>query len=128
MKSKTLPSWVINLFFIIGLVSAFLFRLLIFFNYYYSSLSRVVWYLGVIGYLLFFGFRYYIAHKRRKTIIRNDLIKNVLESDMDDHNRDEVVYLLRSILKSKEVFNYIFIFAVSLFAIVLDIFLTIINS
>jgi len=127
MKSKTLPSWIINLFFVIGLVSALLFRLLIFFNYYYSWLARYVWYAGVTGYLLFFGFRYYISRKRRRTILQNDLIEKVAASDMDDDYREEVIYLLQSIIKSKEMFNYVFIFAVSFLAIVLDIVLSLIK-
>ena len=128
MKSKTLPPWIINLFFVIGLVSAFLFRLLIFFNHYYSSLSRPVWYLAVSGYLMFFGFRYYISRKRRKTIIKNDLIIKVAESNLEDHYKSEVNYLLQSILKSKEVFNYIFIFGVSILAIVADLILSFLDK
>lgn len=127
MKSKTLPSWVINLFFIIGLVSAFLFRLLIFFNYYYTSLSRIVWYLGVTGYLIFFGFRYYISFKRRRTILKNKLTEKVADSDISKEYKDEIIYLLDSIIKSKEMFNYVFIFVVSFLAIIADITLTILK-
>lgn len=122
-QSKTLPPWVINLFFILGLLSAFLFRALIFFNHFAPSWSRPAWYGGVIGYLLFFGYRYYISHKRRVSIIDNRLMEKVLASDMGPNDKDEIVYLFQSIIKSKEMFNYIFIFAVSLFAIVADIVL-----
>ncbi|MGM0418545.1 MAG: hypothetical protein ACQEQS_07475 [Thermodesulfobacteriota bacterium] len=123
MKSKTLPAFVINGFFIIGLVSALLFRMMIFFDYYSPFLGKIIWYCAVIGYLFFFGFRYYISHKRRKTILKNNLTEKVKNSDMDDNSRDEVVYLLNSIIKSKEMFNYIFIFAVSIIAIAADIIL-----
>lgn len=123
MKSKTLPTYVINSFFIIGLLSALLFRTMIFFDYYSPFLSKVIWYCAVIGYLFFFGFRYYISHKRRKTILKNNLTEKVKTSDMDDQSRDEVVYLLDSIIKSKEMFNYIFIFVVSIIAIAADIIL-----
>ncbi|MBU1171871.1 MAG: hypothetical protein KKD44_20135 [Proteobacteria bacterium] len=127
MKSKTLPPWVINLFFMIGLVSAFLFRLLIFFNYYYTSWSRGVWYCGVMGYLFFFGFRYYISHKRRQSIIQNNLTEKVAASNIEADDKDEIIYLFQSLLRSKEMFNYIFIFSVSLLAIVADIFLTLLR-
>jgi len=124
VKSKTLPSFVINGFFITGLISALLFRLLIFFDDYSPLLRKGVWYSAVIGYLFFFGFRYYISYKRRKTILVNNLAEKVKKSDLDDHSRDEVIYLLNSIIKSKEMFNYIFIFAVSMVAIAADIFLS----
>lgn len=123
IKSKTLPSWVINLFFIIGLASALLFRVLIFFNSYDPSLSRIIWYCGVVGYLLFFGFRYYISHKRRQSVIHNNLTEKVRSSDLTPDDKDEIIYLFQSIVKSKEMFNYIFIFAVSLLAILADIIL-----
>ena len=100
-----------------------MFRALIFFNHYAPSWSRPAWYTGVLGYLFFFGYRYYISHKRRVSISRNRLIEKVLESDLLPDDKDEIVYLFQSILKSKEMFNYIFIFAVSLVAIVMDIIL-----
>ncbi len=123
MKSNTLPAWVINLFFIIGLISAFLFRLLIFFNYYYTQYSRIVWYSAVVGYICFFGYRYYISLKRRRTILQHALPQKVADSNIDEIYRDEVIYILNSITKSKEMLNYVFIFSVSFIAIVLDIVL-----
>lgn len=122
-KSKTLPPWVINFFFFLGLLSAFLFRALIFFNHYAPKWSRPAWYVGVVGYLLFFGYRYYISHKRRVSITQNRLMEKVRASDLASDDKDEIVYLFQSILKSKEMFNYIFIFSVSLVAIVMDILL-----
>lgn len=127
-SSKTLPPAVINLFFVIGLISAFLFRALFFFNYYYSSLSHVVWYCAVTGYLFFFGFRYYISRKRRHTIIMNNLLNKVAASDIDPADREEISYILESVIKSKEIFNYVFIFAVSVLAISVDIVLMVMRS
>lgn len=121
--TKTLPPWVINFFFFLGLLSAFLFRALIFFNHFAPSWSRPAWYGGVIGYLLFFGYRYYISHKRRMSILQNRLMEKVQASNIDPDDKSEIVYLFQSIIQSKEMFNYIFIFSVSLIAIVADIVL-----
>ena len=126
--SKTLPPAVINLFFILGLISALLFRSLFLFNYYYSSLSHVVWYCAVTGYLFFFGFRYYISRKRRRTIIMKNLLDKVTASDIAPADRDEINYILQSIIKSKEMFNYVFIFVVSIVAISVDIVLMVMRS
>lgn len=54
--------------------------IIIIFNYFWQPMGRVVWYCGVMGYILFFGFRFYISRKRRRVIIENDLI-NKLEED-----------------------------------------------
>jgi hypothetical protein len=127
LSPKTLPPWTINFFFVVGLVSALMFRLLIFFNYYYTSLARPAWYCGVIGYLIFFGFRYYISHKRRQVILRYSLVEKVNASNIAAHDKDEIIYLFQSIVKSKEMFNYIFIFAVSLIAILTDLILAVLK-
>ncbi|MCD6389670.1 MAG: hypothetical protein J7L69_09675 [Desulfobulbaceae bacterium] len=50
---QTLPPLVINLFFVIGLVSALSFRLLIGVKELQPELFRPVWYVGIIGYILF---------------------------------------------------------------------------
>ena len=121
MNSKTVPQWIINLVFAIGLISALLFRLLIFFNDKYPSYGRIVWYSAVIGYIIFFGYRYYISQKRRKAIIAHDLAKKISDSNIEPGSRNELLYLIDSLMKSKERINYVFIFSVSLIVIITDI-------
>lgn len=83
---------------------------------------RLVWYLAVLGYIIFFGFRFYIASKRRSAIIENKLIEKMDAVDcIAENDRKEIQYLLNSIIKSKEIYNYLFIFIVSILAIALDI-------
>ncbi|MDC7224956.1 MAG: hypothetical protein PQJ60_14505 [Spirochaetales bacterium] len=124
MATKTLPPWVIGTFFYIGLVSATLFRLIIFLNRVNLFYARLAWYVGVVGYILFFGFRFYIAKKRRRTIEENDLISKLKASDMDSDSKREIEYILKSLIKSKEIFNYRYIFVTSAAAILLDLVLT----
>lgn len=128
MRSRLFPKWVINTFFILGLISAFCFRLLVFFNYYFQEYGRVVWYIGILGYIFFFGFRFYISIKRRRTISEHNLQKVIEDSDIPGERKADLIYLVNSISKSKEVFNYIFIFILSGIAIVLDLVLKAISS
>lgn len=122
----TVPTYVINLFFVIGLFSALSFRMLIVFSHIKTELFRPVWYVGIIGYVFFFMYRYIISEKRKKAIHDYDLITK-LQKDLclTEEDREVVVYLLSSIKKSRENINYLFIFGLSIVAIVTDILLTV---
>ena len=122
MPHRTLPKSIINLFFLIGVFSAIAFRSLTIIDSLGSNLVRLVWYLAVIGYVIFFGFRFFIASKRRSAILENKLIEKMDDVDcIAENDREEIKYLLNSLIKSKEIYNYLFIFVVSILAIALDI-------
>jgi hypothetical protein len=122
---KTLPKFVINGFFIVGIFSATLFRALVVINRLAPEIGRVVWYFAVFGYILFFGYRYMIARKRRKTIRESRLIESVEQSGIDEQKKNEILYIMNSLVKSKEMFNYVYIFVVSFIAILIDVLLNI---
>lgn len=122
----TLPSSFINLFFIVGLLAAFSFRILIVLPHVRPELFRPVWYLGTFGYVLFFLYRYAISQKRRNTIENYALIPKLKQQGtLSEDERQAIVYLLSSIKKSRENLNYLFIFLLSILAIGLDVVLSI---
>lgn len=121
----TLPSSFINLFFLVGVVAAFAFRILIVLPHIRPDLFRPAWYLGTIGYVLFFLYRYAISQKRKHTIENYELIPKLKQqTQLSDNERQAVVYLLSSIRKSRENLNYLFIFLLSVLAIALDVLLS----
>lgn len=121
MPPQTVSPSVINLFFVVGLIAACSFRVLIVFSHSYQSLFRPVWYLGTIGYLLFFLYRYMISRKRKRAIEQYDLIEKLKSAGpLSEVDREVLVYLLSSIRKSRENLNYLFIFGLSFLAIIAD--------
>ena len=123
-RPHTVPPFVIYLFMVIGLLSAVAFRLLTIINRIDPALMRPVWYLGVIGYILFFAYRYYITEKRKMTIIDNRLLEKIREPDtLDPEDRERIEYVLSSLVKSKENINYLFIFVLSVLAVGADLLL-----
>lgn len=121
---QTVSPFVITLFFVIGLVSAFAFRVLIVFVYLRPEWFRPTWYVGIVGYTLFFLYRYRISQKRKKAVDDYRLIEKLEQGvPLENIDRQVLVYLLSSIRKSRENLNYLFIFALSLLAVVLDIVL-----
>ena len=122
------PRSVIYGFFILGLLSAIAFRIIIVFQHIEPSWVRPVWYAGTLGYLIFFLYRFSISKKRKNAISDYDLI-NKLKTDncLSDKDREVVSYLLASIQKSMEDLNYFIIFILSILAIAADIVLTLIK-
>jgi hypothetical protein len=118
----TLTGPVIHAFFFIGVFSAVAFRVIIVLQHVEPAWVRPVWYAGVIGYIFFFLYRYYISKKRKKAIRDYDLIGKLKANVcLSDDDRDVVIYLLSSIIKSMEDLNYYIIFILSLLAIAADI-------
>ena len=121
---KTVPSFVVYLFLVIGLLSAVAFRLVTIINTFCPSLLRPVWYFGVIGYIFFFAYRYHISEKRKTAIRANRLLEKIqAPGEITGEDRALIAYVLASIIKSKENLNYLFIFILSIAAVAVDIIL-----
>ena len=126
---RTLPQYVINSFFILGAVSGLAFRSIIVFNHLNPSMVRPVWYCGVIGYIFFFLYRYAISQRRKRAVSQYDLISKIQAGEkLSDEDKRVAVYLLSSIEKSRENLNYLFIFILSITAVILDILLSMLIS
>ncbi len=124
-KPRPVSPWTINLFFIIGIISSISFRVIILFQNIEPSWVRPTWYAGVIGYFLFFMYRYYISEKRRKAIKEYGLIEKISEGKTLTPEEIEVsAYIMKSIVKSRENINYFFIFILSFIVIAIDIAMT----
>lgn len=121
---KILPKPIIIGFFLLGLLSSVAFRAIILFQKYRPSWVRPLWYFGVIGYMAFFIYRYYISQRRKRTIAQSSIIEKLRAGDtLSADDREAALYLLNSIRKSQEDWNYLAIFVLSILAIVLDLIL-----
>ncbi|MCX8030077.1 MAG: hypothetical protein N3A59_00665 [Thermodesulfovibrionales bacterium] len=116
---------IIYSFLMIGITSAIAFRVITILQNFNPVWVRPAWYTGVIGYMLFFLYRYYISIKRKKAVEKYNLIKKVqTNACLTDEDRQVVIYLLNSIHKSPENINYLIIFILSCIAIAVDLYLT----
>lgn len=119
-----MPASIIHSFFIIGLLSSLSIRLIILFKHLQPDFIRPAWYCGVIGYVFFFAYRYYITLKRKRLIINNGLISKIGSlQELASNDRELLEYVVTSIVKSREHINYMFIFASSIVAIIIDLIL-----
>ncbi len=121
---KVVPKPVIVGFFILGLLSSVAFRALILLQKYNPEWVRPVWYFGVVGFTVFFMYRYFISQRRKRTIAHSGIIKKISEgATLSADERDAALYLLKSVRASQEDWNYLAIFVLSIIAIALDLFL-----
>ncbi len=121
---KIVPKPVIITFFLLGLLSSLAFRAIILFQKFNPNWVRPVWYFGVIGYMLFFMYRYRISSRRKRTIRQTNIIEKLgAGQTLSAEDREAALYLLNSIHKSPEDWNYMAIFVLSVAAIALDVLL-----
>jgi len=124
-KPHTVPKSVIYAFFVLGLISAIAFRAIIIFQHLEPAWVRPVWYIGTVGYFLFFLYRYLITRKRKHAIERYQLIEKLKQNAcLQEEDREVVLYLLSSLKYSLEDVNYALIFILSVLAIAADLVLS----
>jgi hypothetical protein len=123
-KPHIVPKYALYGFFLLGLASAIAFRSIIVFQQIRPDWIRTVWYMGIVGYLFFFYYRYKISRKRKHAINVYGLIEKIEgEQELSSEDRDVLLYLLSSIKVSLEDRNYALIFLLSILAIAADIVL-----
>ncbi|MBC8206205.1 MAG: hypothetical protein ISR85_06750 [Kiritimatiellales bacterium] len=124
-RFSVLPKWVILLFFWIGLTAAVCIRSLTLVAHYSPAASVWLWRFAMLCYTFFFGYRYLIGRRRRNIVHSNKLIDEVEKAEeFDPATRQAMLYVLNSIMRSKELFNYAFICILSVVALLLDFLLT----
>jgi hypothetical protein len=121
---KIIPKPVIAGFFLLGVLSSVAFRLIIIFQKLHPGWVRPTWYFGVLGYMGFFIYRYYISFRRKRVVAHSDIIAKLEGGGpLSAEDRRAALYLLSSIQKSPEDWNYLAIFILSAIAIGIDLML-----
>jgi len=116
------PSWVTWLAFGVGLTGAISLRLILIAKAYRPEFVRLLWYLGVCGNMIFFMFRAFITHRRRRLITTLRLQEKLHHEDsLCPEDYEALRYLVGSLYTSKERWNYAIIFVFSILAIAWDI-------
>jgi len=117
-----IPKPIIIGFFVLGLLSSVAFRAIILLQKFDPAWVRPVWYFGVIGYMIFFLYRYQISQRRKQTLVRTGIVAKLERGDeLSAGDREAALYLVNSIRKSPEDWNYLAIGALSIIAIILDL-------
>ncbi|WP_440952126.1 hypothetical protein [Methanococcoides sp. FTZ1] len=114
----------IQLYFWVGLVSAIALRAIIIADYYNDYVARILFYLGVIGYMAFFAHRYRIAKRRAGVLNELELLNKIEKYEtLTKEDIDGLKYIIWSLSVSKERLNYLIIIVFSMIAIMVSIIL-----
>ncbi len=112
----------IQFYFWVGMISAIFLRLIIIADYYNGILAKTLFYLGVLGYLVFFAHRYHIATRRVSVLKDMELLEKIEnKTPLSDDDYRGLQYIMWSLSVSKERMNYLVIFAFSIIAIILSL-------
>jgi len=113
-------------FFWAGIMATVAYRIIIILNLYSSLWVKIAWYVGTIGFILYFGHRFNVARKRARLVSDYKLIETVEEADcIDSQKKLALHYLVETSLTSKSRWNSAIIFTLSFLALLLGIYIDI---
>jgi len=113
-------------FFWAGIVATLAYRVIIVLNFYSPLWVKIAWYIGTIGFIIYFGHRFDIERKRAKLVKELKLIEAVKQAeDIDDQKTQALCYLVKTSLTSRSRWNSAFIFLMSVLALIIGIILDI---
>jgi len=111
------------LIFIIGVVATIAYRMVIVLNNYSQLWVEICWYIGTIGFILYFGHRYNVENRRDRLIEKLNLIKKTeANQPYSAEDKTALLYILKSLDTSLAKWNYIAIFFFSFLAIAYAIY------
>ncbi len=112
------------LFFWAGIIATLAYRVIIVLNFYSPLWVKIAWYIGTIGFIIYFGHRFDIQRKRAKLVEELKLIEAVEQAkDIDDQKTQALCYLVKTSLTSRSRWNSAFIFFMSVLALIVGIIL-----
>ncbi|MFH0853442.1 MAG: hypothetical protein V1853_03480 [bacterium] len=123
-QTKTSNSALRLFYFWAGIIATIAYRIIIVLNNFSSTLVMISWYIGTVGFIIYFIHRYQISQKRQRLIIQHSLTDKINKScDLSEEDKSVLQYILSTLKSTKEKWNYIFIFVMSGLALIVGIYL-----
>ena len=111
-------------FFWAGIIATLAYRIIIVLNFYNPLWVKISWYIGTIGFIFYFGFRWHVQTKRAKVVKDYDLISAINSAPhIKGKQKKALQYVMGDVLKSKSRWNSAFIFWLSVLALIAGIVL-----
>lgn len=107
--------------FVLGLVGGVALRLTLFLEPMGKEAVKMVWYLGVVSYTIFYFFRISIENHRRE-ICRPDLMKRLENKALLPQDHTDLHEMLTSLCRSKVKYNYVVWLVVSFISLIGGVF------
>jgi hypothetical protein len=114
------------LMFVLGIIGAMGLRLVTIFAGFSQTLSKAVWYLALLVYIIFYGYRIIIEEKRRNIIVKHKLREKILSPGLEYEDRQRIVRVLDSVMVSRLGENFRIMLWLTVAAIIVQIVIDII--
>src|SRR3989344_4041865 len=124
-KAQSSPKYVRWFFFLSGIVATVAYRIIFLLDAYWIE---VAWYVGTIGFILYFGHRAIIEHKRAKLVKEYGLVEAIEKSDVEPEKKSALLYLIKTTMTSKAQYNSAFIFILSVAVLVMNLAMDIVAA
>ena len=107
-------------FFVAGIIATLAYRVIVVLE---GSWIKIAWYIGTVGFILYFWHRSHVQKKRAEIVRENNLVKIVDDlKGIKKDQRQALHYLVYSAATSKVRWNSLFIFWLSVLALIVGIF------
>jgi len=118
------PSSLRWFFFVIGIVATLAYRIIIVLNFYNPLWVKISWYVGTIGFILYFGYLYNLQSKRADLATQYNLLEVVKKmKGIRKKQKEALGYIVKSNETSKAKYNSAVIFILSVLALITGIIL-----
>jgi len=121
-QPKASPKFMREFYFWTGILATVAYRIIIVLNFYSSFWVKISWYIGTIGFVIYFIHRYQIAEKRDRLIEDNNMVQKVDQvKELSENDKAIMRYIFKTLSSSKAKYNYYAIFLLSGLALILGI-------
>ena len=111
-------------YFCLGLVATFAYRIIIVLNFFEPTWVKIAWYIGTIGFIIYFWSRYKIVKQFSVLINEEELAKAVKGAENISGNQKKALsYIVETLETTKAQLNYQMIFILSAIALLAGLFL-----
>ncbi|MFA6253035.1 MAG: hypothetical protein WCV69_02090 [Patescibacteria group bacterium] len=111
-------------YFWVGIIATFAYRVIIVLNFYSNTWVKISWYIGTIGFIVYYIHRFDISKKRSRVIIEHRLREKLDQPEkLNEADHKALAYILDTLVSSKEKWNNYFIFILSGLALIAGILL-----
>jgi hypothetical protein len=112
-----------NFFLWTGLIATIAYRVIIVLEHVEGPWVKIMWYVGTIGFVLYFAHRYQITEIRSELIRQRQLQEKIEQSNLPADDQQALHYILGTLRSSKERWTYITIFVSSGVALLAGLYL-----
>ena len=113
-------------FFWSGVIATLAYRVIIVLSFYSPLWVKISWYIGTIGFIIYFWHRFDIQKKKSELVLDYKLIDAVEKNQYEDQKQKEALkYIVKTSLTSKSRWNSAFICLFSILALIVGLIMDI---